>query len=922
MDMTVVTYGGGEILRNIFNALAMLMNGEKGGFLHPLMIITISIGSVWAFSKAFFSNSMQSLLSQFIIPLVAVVGLLMTPSTSVHIEDILKDRSYQVDHVPFLVAKFSELTSSIGYQITKAVEQVMHVPNDLSYNSTGMIFGSDTAMDIGRYQISNADLEKNLRSFTRQCVLYDVALGKYSLDDMKKSCDLWKFFEENTSKVRMIRYQPLGSEGKTNLGEYVTCKDAIKRMTPFFEKEKHYYGQLDVCKNLPLTFQALTGLQREKEELISQQLVMNALLGEYGGSNFAKGRAYLQQRNTYQALGALASSSLVTLRAVIEALVYASFIFIIPLSVLPRGMKYLMTWAGLVVWIQLWPPFYAILNYIMQSVGHGYAQTIFNGLAGANQGLSLFTSVGIQNLQHDIYALSGYLAASIPFLTYAILKGGVSSFIHLASSMMTPAHSASSTAAAEQTSGNYSFGNASMGQVSYQNTTGFQSNLAPSLATGFFQENKGTHSTTYGANEQILRQTNSDLRTSVFSDDSISKGYQKALMHSESALETSQQSYAESISASNRHLADLSDHLSKSESYAENFSQREAYDLQESARYFQNLSENWGKQHGMSTREAMETAIGLGIDFGITAKSTANFGSNKEHLLNNANSIVKSEEFQKHFQRLQDFAQSDAYNTLDEKGMRLVESTSHSLDEMKNSQHTYQVAKSNLDQVSDQATWAEQNSHLIRRSLNQDFINWASDQFAHQGGFAKVEDILTNGSIYQQEALVQDFISHVRQNNFEPPKGYVDPSEERHLPQDISIAQMKENIHEAISSGESHFSPVISEKGENISRRYSQESQEYLEKFGQVSKKIEAARQSANQDFTAESERSNFIRQFDEFKGKEFLEQNFPKFAQLANRLAFQGLKNKNPVEKHESKLLGNNFQVTEEPFWMIKENK
>ncbi|HEY4832888.1 MAG TPA: conjugal transfer protein TraG N-terminal domain-containing protein, partial [Waddliaceae bacterium] len=385
MGLTVVTYGGGEILNNIFNAIAMLMNSRHGGFIQPLMIITISIGTLWAVSKAFFTSSSQAFLGQFILPLIAIVGIFMVPTASVHIEDILKGRFYKVDHVPFLVAKFAELSSSIGYHITKAVEKTMHVPDDTSYNSTGMIFGADTAMDIARYKISNADLEKNLRTFCRQCILYDLHLGRYSVDALKKTTDLWKFLGDNTSKVNMIKYTPIGKEkpNQKTQSEYLSCKDAIKKMTPYFEEEKRYYGQLDVCKNLGLTFQALTGMQKNAEELIGQQLMMNLLTDEYSGNNFAKARAYIQQRNTYQVLGSLASSSLVTLRAVIEALVYAAFIFVLPLSVLPGGVKFITTWIGLVLWIQLWPPFYAILNYIMQSVAHGYAETVFHGLAGA-----------------------------------------------------------------------------------------------------------------------------------------------------------------------------------------------------------------------------------------------------------------------------------------------------------------------------------------------------------------------------------------------------------------------------------------------------------------------------------------------------------------------------------------------------------
>jgi len=156
MSLTVVTYGGGEILHNVFSAIAMLVNGQSNNIIRPLMLITASIGAVLVISKAIFSGSIQSLLSHYLLPVVAIVGLLMVPSATVHIEDVIKDKFYKVSHVPFFLARFSELVSSIGYQTTRAIESVMHVPNDSSYNSTGMIFGAVIRFIINRWLISSS----------------------------------------------------------------------------------------------------------------------------------------------------------------------------------------------------------------------------------------------------------------------------------------------------------------------------------------------------------------------------------------------------------------------------------------------------------------------------------------------------------------------------------------------------------------------------------------------------------------------------------------------------------------------------------------------------------------------------------------------------------------------------------------------
>src|ERR1700722_1181541 len=107
-DLTVVTYGGGEILRNIFDAIAHLMGRGEHGIIWPIAIMTASIGGIWAISKAFFSSNVETFMTHYILPLLAVPSLLMIPTASVKIEDVLKDVSYKVDHVPLFLAKISE----------------------------------------------------------------------------------------------------------------------------------------------------------------------------------------------------------------------------------------------------------------------------------------------------------------------------------------------------------------------------------------------------------------------------------------------------------------------------------------------------------------------------------------------------------------------------------------------------------------------------------------------------------------------------------------------------------------------------------------------------------------------------------------------------------------------------------------------
>lgn len=773
-NMTIVTYGGGEILQHIFDGIAQLFNGGNGGIVRPIAILMASIGGVISVSKAFFSYDGSSIFSKYLLPLLIIPCLLMIPTSSVKIEDVVKNKSYKVDNVPLFLAKFSELLSSIGYKVTQAFETVMKVPNDLRYNKTGMIFGAENVLDFERYKITNADFEQNLKKFSKQCITYDLALGQYSFDSLKKTTDLWKFLKENSSNVRMIKYIDPKGGGPNKKEQYLTCKEALTKMENDLNKEKSYFDKSELIKHLPLTFQALTGIQLESKELISQQLMMSFLASGNSGFGYAESRAHSQQKQTYLVLGALASSSLITIRSILEVLIYIAFLFVVPLSLLPGGIKFFTTWIWLMTWIQLWPPFYAVLNYIQHIVAKGQAQWMFQGLSEEEKGLSIFTSIGLQNLHEDIFALSGYLAASIPFITYAILQGGVQSFIHLAGSMMTPAHSAATAAAGEQTSGNYNLNNTTFGQENYGNTTAFQRNLAPSLSLGHFTEHTGTASKIYGQEETIFKQSNSDLRTSLFSDDSISQSLQSSLHHAETAVESSQKGYSESLSSHARNMYDLTEHLAQSENYNNSISEREAHDIQESARSLSNFATNFAEQHGISQKEAfelfMESGAGANVgtslgfssfigNIGISGKY--NDGVSEDSLYQNASHMSESEEFQKNFQAIQDFSKNQAYSCLHDEGKRLVNGFSESLDTVRSSQEQLSSSLNNLDQISQTASWAQNNTSLVKQSLNQDFINWASEKYKDIGGYNHAIDIIESNSPIC-DSLIGEFLSSIQ----------------------------------------------------------------------------------------------------------------------------------------------------------------
>lgn len=85
--------------------------------------------------------------------------------------------------------------------------------------------------------------------------------------------------------------------------------------------------------------------------------------------------------------------------------------------------------------------------------------------------------------------------------------------------------------------------------------------------------------------------------------------------------------------------------------------------------------------------------------------------------------------------------------------MRLVEGVTRSLDEVTSSQEQFQAARNYSDQISETTSWASQNAQLIRKALNQDMVNWATEKL----GSDEAKRILTTGNDEEKGCLINEF---------------------------------------------------------------------------------------------------------------------------------------------------------------------
>ena len=727
----IITYGGREMLVHVFNAIAMLVNGKTGTIFRPLMFIGGTIGALWAFSKAFWESSINDLILKWLIPMSVLVGTCLIPTATVRILDPVAGtpaHSWNVDNVPFGLARAAQMTSSIGYSSTSLIETAFKTPDHQQYNKTGMIFGAENLLEMSHYAISDEILARNMRDFVHNCVTFDVLFGKYSMDELKRSGDIWKTIREKTSSVRMFTKCEAGKSRCT----LVSCRTGANDLHTLLKTHIDGLAAHHILGHLPNFYSQLTGMAEQAATTISQQVMMHTLIDAIErkcdssglGTNFAVRRAYMQQRHTYEVAGALAAKSLVVMRNILEALLYASFIFIMPLALMPMGFRIFFKWLWLLIWIQLWPPLYAILNCGIMVA----SQANVKSMIGIDKGLTILTSTGLNNLALDMQTYAAYASLSIPLIAYAILQGGISSFVQLSSSLAGVSQSVGSTAAQEQTTGNYNYG-----QVGLETSTAFtqtmhQHQKSTLLSSGFYQENRGDHSTIHGSHRMVMNDPVSQLPFELNASNQLSQNLRQSAQNSETFASQEREALNQNTIESNRVSSDWVEHTANNKNYDNVISQSTNQSVSQSSQEILRKAESWGKQYNLSAKESLSilSNVGLGIHTPVLKMGKDRqeaTGVSQDELLNSAKQFTEETGFTKSYQDHVSMARNQSVNNHDEVGKRF----SHTLGELteKSHQHQTQIEKhtQRSTQLSKTAEDFEQKSVIWNQKLTQEFVD-------------------------------------------------------------------------------------------------------------------------------------------------------------------------------------------------------
>lgn len=802
MKFEIISYGGGDFLRLIFNGIAQIFGNND--YLVAIKS-TVLLGFIGILLAAAFQKGKVD--TQWILGVILINMTLIVPKTNIIITDnVIPANSAVVENVPIGISATATLFNRFGDWLTRSFETVFSLPNQIKYTNNGLLFAQTLVEESTNFEFTDPRLSSNLSDFWKNCVFYDILLNRYSWSDVIKSDNLVDFFSKRTSQNRAFTYENSKRERVITV-----CQDGFNNslIADIKEEEKSISninggrllgkltdrGSVESINRaiskfesaMPVAYQYLTNLTLSQSNIITQNVMANSFkrgLVQFAtdidsaaaAEDFSLAKAEAERRTTFSVMGKLAKKMLPILHNIFESLIYAIFPIVMVLAMLPNAINVLLKYAQALLWINLWPPLYAILHFgvTYHSQKAATMAMVHSGLGFAT-GLSIMTNTELGNVLSDYAAITGYLSLSIPMISWLVIMSSGSMMASLAGRLMDGYERPVSGAASEATSGNIS-----LGQYNYQNQSAFQSNIAPQTREGTmsYQGASGINNTTteYG-NYYSIPSSSSPLSLNLSSNigNSIRESYNEAKSQEHSTMMDNLQSTAFLSSLKNSSV----DHINNSKYYSEGLSETDRHFLSHSSEKSQNLLNQYAKNIGLNDnvakalRSHVEGSGGVGGNLKIAelgAKLNGQFSLGKEH--------ISSEQIG----RMLQFMTSRQYNEAQSEEASTAKDILHKLDssEGKNKEHSLTDALdkhqqislkhansvSNLEQVSNQKEKYEQTMGSINQSGVDGLIHWmtskkgihedyATDLIskANKGDYTATKEINSHAKSYIDERL-------------------------------------------------------------------------------------------------------------------------------------------------------------------------
>ncbi len=448
----IYTWGYGELLKNILDAIRALVDGNG---LSIIFKTTVGIAFlVFAFKKA--TDGRVNIVWEFgkMMTLATAVWYLFlnAPNDAKHryvITDKVTGAQYVVEQIPTGIGEPLQIMSLLEDRIAGAMEKEFSLPNSITYRNSGLGFPLQLQSTMPELKTSDIYFTLTLKDFLENCTLYEIQDGTKNVNDLLTSDDLLAALDPGDDNRLTKVYSASNPDGKV-----VECKDAYQDIVdnvqntqlPYIERLAAALLRTSTTlleNKIPDVVQLFFNASKSARDYLQQNFIINMVKGSFKSiaattglseSQLAYAAAVAQQstKDKFITMGFLAKEYLPIAKGILTALIVGLSWIIALVAIIFIDFRYLTKYFFLLLWLVLWTPILVIINYI----GDIYAAKVFNQVVNdTGQTITLFTSAFINNKISSTLAWLGYLAWVTPPLAYAIAKGSEYGFVSIASSL-------------------------------------------------------------------------------------------------------------------------------------------------------------------------------------------------------------------------------------------------------------------------------------------------------------------------------------------------------------------------------------------------------------------------------------------------------------------------------------------------------
>ncbi len=782
MDLTIFSY---------FNVaqVAMLVDGvsaiaKNNDYLDLLKVIIMAAFLVLVARIAIGKGGDPFEFFKWLICVALILWILVFPKVNV----VIVDRTGTTpptarSNVPLGFAFFASITSHGGDYLTRAFETVFAMPTDLQFQKNGVMFGN-TVVSKSLTTRAETEFHSDLTNFINSCTYFDITAGRITETALKTSDNLWETMS-NTSLALTTKNSKAASGS-------MTCDAAYRNITTRFpavitdttRRDGMILNPSAISKaaagapyesQLTTSYTALTAISHTAVDLLRQNMVANAVRDSQmteaqrldSGVNAIVAQAQTEAENAsninYLTMARVAERAAPAIRNTVEIICYAVFplivimLLIAPMESGPILKNYVLT----LVWIQIIPALYAVLNFVMTSASSLNLKGIVlaSDVAGVTlQNIGQLAHGGISD-----QAIAGMLSLSIPLIAWAVVKTGEVGGAALFNAALAGAGSAAASSA-----GNLASGNINQGMVSVEQHT-----LAPQTTAGFSRVTNAGGSTTYGYDGTMRHQLNqSSLGFTASTGQKIANSF------SSEAAKRSEVAARESTAATESKSSALTHRMAVQKAWSDQQSSGNATDIAQSTTSGRALSElnsiatqvsqSLGKNGNLAAAQqimgvvamngggsvdfsglakAIKKNTGLDIPIGLNAgmdltNSTISSGTKGQDLgsaVKLAQDLLKSKSFNAHQALNDDFKSSQSYQWGQQHRSESVKAADAAQTDANMHSHNAEIAQSEAFSLSSQARLVTEN--------------WATSAMSYEGYVAK--RLEENGQLAAYNMLYQ-----------------------------------------------------------------------------------------------------------------------------------------------------------------------